>query len=193
MTYETNYLAHFGIPGMKWGIRRYQNEDGTLTPEGRERYNAGDPEVVKAVDESNAKREQQKSFKRHMTWAQQNTFNSLNKKYQQKLLDKMSSGKDFNTACKELNREAGLKSAGVTLAVLYALPSTRPYVKAAGKMISSFGKAAFRSVKNSNAVKRGAMWINKMKRTSGMKRNGGVVLGKKDFDIRDTPFGFLKG
>lgn len=29
---------HHGIKGQKWGIRRYQNEDGTLTPEGRERY-----------------------------------------------------------------------------------------------------------------------------------------------------------
>lgn len=31
-------LKHWGILGMHWGVRRYQNEDGTLTPEGRERY-----------------------------------------------------------------------------------------------------------------------------------------------------------
>lgn len=32
------YLYHSGIKGMKWGQRRYQNEDGTLTPAGKIRY-----------------------------------------------------------------------------------------------------------------------------------------------------------
>ena len=33
-------LYHSGIQGMKWGIRRYQNDDGTLTEAGKARYNA---------------------------------------------------------------------------------------------------------------------------------------------------------
>lgn len=36
MEYE---LYHWGVRGMKWGIRRYQNKDGTLTPAGKKRYN----------------------------------------------------------------------------------------------------------------------------------------------------------
>lgn len=37
VTYS-NSLSHHGVRGQKWGIRRYQNEDGTLTDEGKRRY-----------------------------------------------------------------------------------------------------------------------------------------------------------
>lgn len=41
MKYESNYLQHHGIKGQKWGVRRFQNEDGTYTAEGKERYGRG--------------------------------------------------------------------------------------------------------------------------------------------------------
>lgn len=42
-----NYIAHHGIPGQKWGIRRYQNEDGTLTEAGRKRLEKADNKWAK--------------------------------------------------------------------------------------------------------------------------------------------------
>lgn len=36
--YSSDYLMHFGIKGQRWGIRRFQNEDGTLNAAGKERY-----------------------------------------------------------------------------------------------------------------------------------------------------------
>lgn len=39
VTWESNFqFLHYGIEGMRWGVRRYQNEDGSLTSLGRTRY-----------------------------------------------------------------------------------------------------------------------------------------------------------
>lgn len=49
-----NELKHYGILGQKWGVRRFENEDGTLTPEGKIRYG-------RLSEEKRKKREELKS------------------------------------------------------------------------------------------------------------------------------------
>lgn len=51
------YLAHHGIKGQRWGIRRFQNEDGSLTNKGKARYLSNDTlsratEVTKSTSET---------------------------------------------------------------------------------------------------------------------------------------------
>jgi hypothetical protein len=52
---DTNQLTHVGIKGMRWGVRRYQNKDGSLTPAGKKRR--------KEVHEDYAKAHTRKSVK----------------------------------------------------------------------------------------------------------------------------------
>lgn len=54
-----NELYHWGIKGMKWGVRRYQNKDGTLTPLGKKRLQEKIGEVEN-IDRLSSKQHEKK-------------------------------------------------------------------------------------------------------------------------------------
>lgn len=54
-------LIHYGILGMKWGVRRYQNKDGSLTSAGKKRYKNNDD--IKDAPQKNTEEPKKKSVK----------------------------------------------------------------------------------------------------------------------------------
>lgn len=80
MEYE---LYHWGIKGMKWGVRRYQNKNGSLTPAGKKRYSE--------VHEDYAKAHSGKSVKSMSNKELQDVNNRLNMERQYATLTKKTS------------------------------------------------------------------------------------------------------
>ena len=59
INYEEEYLAHHGTKGQRWGVRRFQNSDGSLTAAGKLRYSVdnGGRSISKKADPKSAAKE----------------------------------------------------------------------------------------------------------------------------------------
>lgn len=58
------FIAHYGIKGMRWGVRRFQNRDGTLTAKGRERYGGEQARKYKEGESSIASKKLSKALRK---------------------------------------------------------------------------------------------------------------------------------
>lgn len=102
-----NELYHWGIKGMKLGVRRFQNKDGTLTPAGRRRY-ADDEASKKAVvtAKENLKKSKKELNKAYFEYQRRTAYGMV---YNKQALDDYTKVAQKNQYAKEDYSDAKLK------------------------------------------------------------------------------------
>ena len=109
--WEGDYLEHHGIRGMKWGVRRYQNEDGSLTTAGKQRYGMNEGEGQRKTSARKMQRDANNLDRGYANVAaeKQAANNQLNKRLRKTISysQKKGYGPDFQShrdSDKKLNR-----------------------------------------------------------------------------------------
>ena len=93
-------LYHHGILGQKWGVRRYQNDDGSWTAAGKERYGNGQ-------NDRNHKRSEQsyKSNSERGDSKSKSKSNAISEKEERRQYDEISKTQAFKDSMKELSND----------------------------------------------------------------------------------------
>lgn len=115
--YEYNYtypneLYHYGVKGMKWGIRRYQDANGTLTAAGRKRYIADKTKGIQKDIDSYApyRKSGIKSSSGKLVMSPKDVNDIVDGLEQAKNKVAVNSGKRYDRVANRLNSKAELKA-----------------------------------------------------------------------------------
>jgi len=127
-------VMHYGVLGMKWGIRRYQNPDGSLTSLGKKHIDDG--KTQKAIDKFNAKKS--------------NAIATGDKKFVEKHLDYLTNDdiEKFNTRLRARNTIASLKKEAEGISA----DRFKNWLNTASNVVSNAGNLAENGIRLYNSV-----------------------------------------
>lgn len=129
MSEYPSYLIHYGIQGQKWGVRRFQNEDGTYTSEGLERRKAAlDSGASRKEIRLAAKADRSELKARKHFVAEQRRTNKRFDKITSKIQKDQEKGKEISE--KRYNKAVQLGTKHRALDYISERP--QPYLKAHG-------------------------------------------------------------
>ncbi len=158
-----NYLIHYGILGMKWGVRRYQNKDGTLTAAGKKRRNG-------FVNTEEIER-QRKDFKPSDVLKRPDIFRR----------DQMAGNQPDDSSTKTVNAKKVAAAAAAIGTVAAAAYIVHKNPEAIGKIVAKV-KDSKVSELSAKAVKKGMEYTKKAVKSAA----SGVKEGIKE-GIHDAP------
>lgn len=138
-----DFIEHYGIKGQRWGVRRYQNEDGSLTPAGRKRLSKDYKKLSVKVTKDLSKNYEKMNI---------DSYNEASKYMNETGLNKINSKKykDQDSYFEAFEKEFNDKMGSILNKSLYDFYSSNKNYKKAKELVDKYDMTKWDDLAKSN-------------------------------------------